>query len=268
MTPQGQSTYYTDAAPVWTVNFGDDVGLPNICDRNCAGCYNDYAPKNTNLTTSLPDERTQLYKRLGENWFPDDWKFQPQWKEDIKNYFKDSKARKYFLFTGRGDPLFYMPCIKEYMKIYKEFKYKGYGVIQTSASLLTQERLNSLIEWNINEIIFNPVATNFNPKTLAKMEMAQHKLNIAVQIPLLDIYEKQLINHLSFLNSINLKYLMLTTARIFSKSGAEKLKKALPKPTKVKKLSEYEAIIENQPMLDRIIKEIKIKNYNIVVVSD
>lgn len=249
----------------WTVNLGDDVGLPNICDRNCAGCYDDYRPKTINLSTSPPDNRLQLYKQFGETWFPNHWKFRPRWKEDIDNYFKNSKRPKYFHFTGRGDPLFYMPCIKAYMEVHKELKYKGYGVVHTSASLLTQERLDKLAGWNIDEIIFNLVATNFSPKTLAKMKIAKQKLNIAVNIPLLDIYEEQLMDHLSFFNSMHLKHLTLPTIKIYSKTGAEKLKKVLPGATRIKKLSEQEAVIENQPMLDRINKEIKIKNYKILV---
>jgi len=250
----------------WEINLGDDVELPNICDRtlNCAGCYDDFG-STIDLTSSPPDTRRKLYKRLGENWFPNDWKFKPEWKEKIKNHFKNSKNSKYFLFTGRGDPLFYMPCIRAYMKTYKELGYEGYASVSTSASLLTEERLKSLVKWGINEINFNLVATNFHPKTLAKMELAKQKLNVAVELPLLDVYEKQLIHHLPFLNSIGLKHLTLSTARICSKAGAKKLQSVVPSTTEITKLSKHEAIIKNQPMTERIMKEIKTKNYSILV---
>lgn len=248
---------------LWRVNFGDDVGLPNICDRNCAGCYDDFGP--SDLTTSPPDKRNELYESRGENWFPANWTFKPQWKEAIKKHFKNSKEDKYFFFTGRGDPLFYMPCIETYMKTYKDLKYKGYATVATSASLLTKERLDSLVKWGIDEINFNLVATNFSQDTLYKMEMAKRKLNVAVELPLLNIYEKQLLHHLPFLNFVGLKCLTLSTTRIYSKAGAAKLRTVLPKTTKVTKLSEQEALIKNQPMIDRIVKEIKKRKYNIEV---
>jgi len=249
---------------LWKVNFGDDVGLPNICDRNCPGCYDDFGL--SDLTSSPPDKRNELFNRLGENWFPDNWKFKPQWKDAIKKHFKNSEKYKFFFFTGRGDPLFYMPCIQAYMKTYKDLNYEGYASVSTSASLLTEERLKSLVKWGINEINFNLVATNFSQETFYKMEMAKRKLNVAVELPLLNIYEKQLLEHLPFLNFVGLKCLILSTTRIYSKAGAEKLQKVIPKTTEVTKLSERQAIIKNKPMADRIIKEIKKRKYNIEVI--
>jgi hypothetical protein len=249
---------------LWRVNFGDDVGLPNICDRNCAGCYDDFGI--SDLTTSPPDKRNELFNRLGENWFPDNWTFKSQWKDAIQKHFKDSEDFKYFLFTGRGDPLFYMPCIQAYMKTYKDLKYEGYATVCTSASLLNQERLNQLVEWGIDEINFNLVATNFDKKILHQMELAKRKLNVGVELPLLNIYENQLLKHLPFLNFVGLKHLTLSTTRIYSKAGAEKLQTVIPKTTEVTKLSEREAIIKNQPMVNRIIKEIKKRKYDIEVI--
>ena len=248
----------------WKVNFGNDVGLPNICDRNCAGCYDDFGP-NIDLTTSPPDKRRALYARLGKNWFPNTWKFKSEWKEKIKNHFKDSKDLKSFLFTGRGDPLFYVPCIEAYMKTYKELGYEGYATVCTSASLLTEELLERLVKWGINEINFNLVATNFSSKTLTKMKMVKERLNVAVELPLLDVYENQLINHLPFLNSLGISHLILSTTRIYSKAGAQKLQKVIPRSTEVTKVSEHEAIIQNEAMAERIKKEIQKKNYRIVV---
>ena len=72
--------------------------------------------------------------------------------------------------------------------------------------------------------------------------------------------------HLPFLNFVGLKCLILSTTRIYSKAGAEKLQKVIPKTTEVTKLSERQAIIKNKPMADRIMKEIKKRKYNIEVI--
>ena len=98
------------------------------------------------------------------------------------------------------------------------------------------------------------------------MELAKRKLNVGVELPLLNIYENQLLKHLPFLNFVGLKHLTLSTTRIYSKAGAEKLQTVIPKTTEVTKLSEREAIIKNQPMVNRIIKEIKKRKYDIEVI--
>ena len=140
---------YPKNPQAWRVNLGDDVGLPNICDRNCAGCYDDFG--STSLRDSPPDRRRDLYKALGENWFPSTWKLKPKWRTAIQDHFKNSAKSKLFLFTGRGDPLFYLPCIEAYMKTYKELGYTGYASVSTSASLLDKKKLNFLI--NIGNLI-------------------------------------------------------------------------------------------------------------------
>ena len=254
---------YPKNPQAWKVNLGDEVGLPNICDRNCAGCYDDFG--STSLRDSPPDRRRDLYKALGENWFPSTWKFKPKWRTAIQDHFKNSTKPKLFLFTGRGDPLFYLPCIEAYMKTYKELGYTGYASISTSASLLDKKKLNFLINIGIDEINFNLVATDFKQETLDKMKMVKQKMNVATELPLLSIYEEKLLENLSFLNSIGLSYLTLAVTRIYSRAGAEKLQQVLPEDTKITQLSEKEACIENEPMAGRIMKEIRRRGYNIPV---
>ena len=255
--------HYPKNPQAWTVNLGDDVGLRNICDRNCVSCYDDFW--STSLKDVPPDRRRNLYKALGENWFPSTWKFKPKWRTAIQDHFRNSTKPKLFLFTGRGDPLFYLPCIEAYMRTYKELNYNGYASVSTSASLLNKKKLNFLIDIGIDELNFDLVATNFKQETLDKMKMAKQKMNVATELPLLSIYEEKLLENLSFLNSIGLSYLTLSVTRIYSRAGAEKLQQVLPSDTKITQLSEKEACIENQPMVDRIMKEIHGRGYNIPV---
>jgi hypothetical protein len=47
----------------WWVHFGDDVELPNICDKNCLACYDDYGTKT--LEERPQDKRNELFKQKG-----------------------------------------------------------------------------------------------------------------------------------------------------------------------------------------------------------
>ncbi len=245
----------------WWVHFGDDVELPNICDKNCLACYDDYGTKT--LEERPQDKRNELFKQKGFDWFPSKWKFKKEWKVKIKKHFKNSKLPKRFLFTGRGDPLFYLPCIKAYMKVYKELGYKGYTIIYTSGSQLTPLILTKLVSYGIDELRFNLVATDFSQHTLSKMEKTKRKMKISVQVPLLSIYEKKLLEVLPSLNDLRITELVLSYTHIVSQAGAEKLQKVLPKTTPLTKLNNKVALIDNQPMIDNIRSHIEQKKYKI-----
>ena len=250
----------------WWVHFGDDVELPNICDKNCLGCHDDFGSKN--LKERFTDKRNDLFNQKGFNWFPPKWKFKKEWKLKIKKYFKTSTDPKFFLFTGRGDPLFYVPCIEAYMKVYKQLGYKGYAIIYTSGTQLTSSMINYLAGLGINELRFNLVATDFSQDTLAKMKAVKRKMKISVQIPLLSIYEKKLVDVLPSLNNLGITQLVLCYTHIFSQTGAEKLQKGLPHPISVTKLTEELAIINNPHMIDNIKGHIRKKKYKIRLVVE
>ena len=245
----------------WVVSFGDDVDLPNICDKNCLGCYDDYT--STNLNNRYTDKRNDLFNEKGFNWFPHEWKFKDEWKLKIKKHFGTSEASKLFLFSGRGDPLFYLPCIESYMKVYKELGYKGYTIIYTSGSQLTPLVLTKLVGYGIDELRFNLVATDFSQETLYKMEVVKHQMKVSVQIPLLSIYEKKLLDTLPYLNDLGITQLILCYTYMISQSGTEKLQKGLPKTTVVTKLTDGLAVIDNQLMINNIKDHIRNKKYKI-----
>ena len=250
----------------WWVHFGDDVELPNICDKNCLGCHDDFGSKN--LKERFTDKRNDLFNQKGFNWFPPKWKFKKEWKLKIKKYFGTSDDPKFFLFTGRGDPLFYIPCIEAYMKVYKELGYKGYAIIYTSGTQLTPPMITHLAQLKINELRFNLVATDFSQDTLDKMEAVKRKMKISVQIPLLSIYEKKLLDVLPSLNYFGITQLVLSYTHIYSQTGLEKLQKVLPKTTIVTKLTDKLAIIDNQPMIDNIRSHIHKKKYKIRLIIE
>tara|TARA_R110000787_G_scaffold1748_3_gene7435 strand:- start:3672 stop:4487 length:816 start_codon:yes stop_codon:yes gene_type:complete len=250
----------------WVVNLGDDVNLPNICDKNCLGCHDDY--HSTNLKNRYTDKRNDLFNEKGFNWFPREWKFKDKWKLEIKKHFGTSKASKFFIFSGRGDPLFYLPCIEAYMKVYKELGYKGYTIIYTSGSQLTPLILTKLVSYGIDELRFNLVATDFSQETLYKIEAAKHQMKVSVQIPLLSIYEKKLLKVLPYLNDLRITQLILCHTYVISQTGAEKLQTVLPKTTVITKLTEGKAVIDNQPMLHNIKEHFRKEKYKIPLVME
>jgi hypothetical protein len=100
------------------------------------------------------------------------------------------------------------------------------------------------------------------------MEVVKHQMKVSVQVPLLSIYEKKLLNVLPYLNDLGITQLIICYAYIVSQTGAEKLQTVLPKTTVVTKLTEGKAVIANKPMLDNIKEHFRKKKYKIPLVME
>ena len=95
------------------------------------------------------------------------------------------------------------------------------------------------------------------------MEVVKHQMKVSVQIPLLSIYEKKLLDTLPYLNDLGITQLILCYTYMISQSGTEKLQKGLPKTTVVTKLTDGLAVIDNQLMINNIKDHIRNKKYKI-----
>tara|TARA_R110000824_G_scaffold103204_1_gene245246 strand:- start:436 stop:1227 length:792 start_codon:yes stop_codon:yes gene_type:complete len=201
----------------WTVYLGETVGLPNVCDMDCPTCVDDYGALNINLSVQ------DLRNKRASNWkFPEDWEFKEEWKFAVKRFFsKRNETIRSFVFTGRGDPLFYIPVIKAYMEVYKDLGIKGHGVINTSGSLLTRSMISSLKDFGINEIIINPLASNFN--SYDKMSLVKEDMEVSVEAPLLYHCRDNLFSMLPIIEDIGVKHLILPFAEIYSINGINKM---------------------------------------------
>ena len=154
------------------------------------------------------------------------------------------------------------------MKVYKDLGYKGYAIVYTSASQLTSSMLTQLVKYGINELRFNLVATDFSQDTLSKMKKTKRKMKVSVQVPLLSIYEKKLLEVLPFLEELQVTQLVLSYTHIYSQTGGEKLNKGLPQPPVITKLTDKLAVINNQPMIDNIRDHIRKKKYKIRLIVE
>jgi len=80
---------------------GRDAGLPNICNRDCAYCFE---PHIVRQDYSLPEGFS-----LGNEWQDTIQKYLTQEKQIITT---DTKMQ-YYEFTGVCEPLFYLPILEE-----------------------------------------------------------------------------------------------------------------------------------------------------------
>ena len=239
----------------WTVYLGETVGLPNVCDMNCPTCVDDYGALDIN--SSVQD----LRNKRASNWkFPEDWEFQEEWKLSIKRFFSErNETIRSFVFTGRGDPLFYIPVIKAYMEVYKDLGIKGHGVINTSGSLLTRSMISSLKDFGINEIIINPLASNFN--SYDKISLVKEEMEVSVEAPLIPNCRDDLFSMLPIIEDIGVKNLILSFAEIYSATGISKMRKYTGKAPEIIKQNGV-SFVDDKGIGKEIKKEVLKKRYS------
>lgn len=82
---------------------GRDVGLPNVCNRDCTYCFE---PHQVRQDSVVPEGL-----RLGE-----------EWRDMIRKYLTEEKQMittdckmQYYEFTGVCEPLLYLPVIEQWM---------------------------------------------------------------------------------------------------------------------------------------------------------
>ena len=235
----------------WTVQLGEDVGLPNVCDMDCPTCVDDYS------SLDIKD----LRNKRASNWkFPEDWELKEDWKLSIKRYLSEKgNPVRSFVFTGRGDPLFYIPAIKAYMDVYRDLGIEGHGVIHTSGSLLTKDILSSLKSSGIKEIIINPLASNFD--CYEKISLIKEEMDVSVEVPLLPNCKNSLLSMLPIIEDIGVKHLILTVAEIYSIKGIYKIHNYIGKTPDI---INYNGIsfVDDKGLGEEIRKEVLNKNYS------
>ena len=239
----------------WTVYLGETVGLPNVCDMDCPTCVDDYSSSDNNLVFE------DLRNKRASNWkFPEDWEFKEDWKLSIKRFFSKRKESIIsFVFTGRGDPLFYIPVIKAYMQVYRDLGIKGHGVINTSGSLLTKDMLFSLKDFGINEIVINPLASNFN--SYDKISLVKKEMDVSVETPLIPHCRDNIFSMLPIIEDIGVKNLILPFAELYSTNGLNKMYKYTGKFPEIIKQNGI-SFVDDKGIGKEIKEEVLNKNYS------
>ena len=234
--------YYDEKRYHWSVQCGDDLYLPNVCDCNCDSCVQDageLSPENrlTAATTlenwrraeEIPDERQSRAEKWYKNtleWPPKDWQMSELWLDQQYRNLARIPEEKTFNFTGRGDPLFYVPVISKILDYFLKVKnLEGYTVICTSGTLMDEGMRDFLCDIGVDEIILNPPATHFHQ--LKKIEMIKKKMKVSVNIPLLPYHCNVTLANLQLFEDLGISTLILPYTEIYSLQGLRKMENAL-----------------------------------------
>jgi sulfatase maturation enzyme AslB (radical SAM superfamily) len=134
---------------------GRDVGLPDVCNRDCVYCFEphmvrqDYSP-------------------------PEGFSLGDEWKDIIREYLAQEKqiittdaTMQYYEFTGVCEPLFYISILEEFMQFFRNvvdpfMGTKGWAKVYTNGTLLNLDNILRLKDSGFDEVRVHLGATHFS----------------------------------------------------------------------------------------------------------
>jgi pyruvate formate-lyase activating enzyme-like uncharacterized protein len=242
----------------WQLQLGEDVGLPNVCQFDCAPCF----PYNVKQVSN-------------QYTVPSDWEIKWEWKEKIKNWYNGKRRLDFLLYTFTGsesEPLFYLPCIEQFMDFYiNEIEAidnrRGYSKVYTNGVLLNDENIRRLKDARIDELRVNVSASGFSKDVYKNMKNAvKHIPVMTVEVPLWPYYRKGLFEMLPIINDIGVKHLDLCVVEIWYKKHLEKMSKVLPDNAKYFQVEDM-MCLDDDGLCEILMKEVIDKNYDYSVID-
>ena len=220
VSPGCYGCFYSDAYHCGFM-LGRDVGLPDICNRDCVYCFE-------------PHQVRQSYA------VPDGWGMREEWKDAIRKYLTAEKHRittdckmQYYEFTGVCEPLLYLPALEECMSFFRDeidpfMGTKGWAKVYTNGTLLNLDNILKLKDLGFDEVRIHLGATNFSREVYDNMSLAvKHIPTVTVETPSWPPHRKKLFEMLPIIEDIGVKHLDICQIEITNRKQLEKIEKAL-----------------------------------------
>ncbi len=178
-----------------------------------------------------------------------------------------------YTFTGsESEPLFYLPCIEQFMDFYvNEIETidnrRGYSKVYTNGVLLNDENIQRLKDARIDELRVNVSASGFSEKVYKNMKKAAKHIPImSVEISLWPYYRNDLFKMLPIINDLGVRHLDLCTVEIWNQKHLDKVSKVLPDDTKYFQTGSM-MCMDDDGMCEELMKEVIDKEYDYSVID-
>ena len=237
---------------------GRDVGLPNVCNRDCVYCFEPHIVRQDYM---LPEGFS-----LGDEWQDTIQKYLAEEKQIITT---DSKMQ-YYEFTGVCEPLFYLPVIEELMRFFRNvvdpfMGTKGWAKIYTNGTLLHLDNILRLKDSGFDEIRIHLGATTFSKEVYDNMRLAvKHIPTVTVETPSWPPHREKLIEMLPIIEDIGVKHLDICQVEITSRAQQKRIEKALGT---IEVYQAFYPVVDDGGLVEDIITEVLNKGYSYSVLD-
>ena len=248
--------------PNWTIELGADVGLPNVCNRDCDYCAGIPSARGYEQIHTVEDYRV-----------PPEWRLTSEWKDTIRKSFAsvaDSQDRHFYVFAGPSEPLLYMPVIREYLRFCREeiddiMGARGWAKVYTNGVLLDLDTVLELADLGVDEIKVNPAADRFSSEVFANLKKAtRHISTVTVDAAAWPPNRDQLLDMLPVIEDLGVKHLSVTQVRIWHRRHLEKIGRVLPE---AEVFQCYDAVVDDGGLTFDVMKEVLDKGYTFSVMD-
>jgi pyruvate formate-lyase activating enzyme-like uncharacterized protein len=257
ISPGCYGCFYSDAYHHGFM-LGGDVGLPDICNRDCVYCFKPH--------------------KVGHNpVVPDGWRMKEEWKEDIRKYLRVEKQlittdckMQYYEFTGVCEPLLYLPVLEELMGFFRSvvdpfMGTRGWAKLYTNGTLLNLDNILKLKDSGFDEVRIHPGATDFSQAVYDNIRLAvKHIPTVTVETPSWPPHREKLLEMLPIIEDIGVKHLDICQIEI---AGPEQLKRVEKALGEIELYQAFYPVMDDGGLVEDIMKEALEKGYSYSVID-
>jgi sulfatase maturation enzyme AslB (radical SAM superfamily) len=257
VSPGCYGCFYSDAYS-YGFMLGRDVGLPNVCNRNCVYCFEPHYVR--------PDFE-----------IPPDWRLSEELKDTIKKHLPLNKhlittecKMQYYEFTGVCETMLYLPVIKEAMEFLRTevdiyMGTRGWAKIYTNGILLNLDNILKLKDMGFDEVRVHPGASNFSREVYENMRTAvKHIPTVTVETPSWPPHRQKLFEMLPIIEDIGVKHLDICQIEITNDKQLQKIEEALGD---IEIYQAFYPVIDDGGLVEDIMHEVLKKGYSYSVID-
>ena len=257
ISPGCYGCFYSDAF-FGSFMLGRDLGLPDICNKDCLYCFE-------------PHEVRQ------ELLLPRAWKISNAWKEAFKRDLLAERLRittdckmQYYEFSGVCEPLLYLPVMEDLMQFLRSvvdplMGTRGWAKIYTNGTLLNLDNILRLKEMGFDEVRIHPGATGFSSGVYENMRLAVKNIpTVTVETPAWPPHREKLFEMLPIIQEIGIKHLNICQVEITHPRQVERIEAALGE---VQLYQAFYPVMDDGGLVEDLMREVIERNYSYSVLD-
>ena len=257
ISPGCYGCFYPDAFHRGFI-LGRDLGLPNVCNRDCVYCFK---PHNVRQDAALP-EGLKLPRQWLDSMIGD--------LESEKKLITTECKMQYYEFTGICEPLLYLPVIEDLMDFFRNvvdpfMGTRGWAKIYTNGTLLNSVNISRLEKAGFDEVRVHLGASGFSPEVYDNLRLAvKHIPVVTVETPAWPPHREKLFAMLPLIEDIGVKHLDICQIEITGKAQLDRIEKALGE---IEIYQAFYPVMDDGGLVEDILKEVLDKGYSYSVID-
>lgn len=257
ISPGCYGCFYSDAYYCGFM-LGRDLGLPNICNRDCVYCFSPHRVDQSNVVS-------------------EEWQLSEEWKSTIFESMVEQQRMlpsacnmQYYEFTGICEPLLYLPVLRELMGFLRNvidthMGTRGWAKIYTNGTLLNEDNVLKLADMGFDEVRVHPGASNFSQEVYNNMRLAvKHIPTVTVETPAWPPHREKLFRMLPIIEDIGIEHVDICQIEIANGDQLKRIENAL---VDIEIYQAFYPVMDDNGLVEDIMAEVIKQDYSYSVLD-